>query len=43
MGISALEGEREACKALVYELNRLRPEERPRIPDMSTESHYHRK
>ncbi len=32
--LDGLEEEREACKAIVYELNQLRPEERPRIPEI---------
>ena len=32
--LDGLEEEREACKAAVYELNQLRPEERDRIPEI---------
>lgn len=32
--LDGLTEEREACKALIYEFNRLKPEERPRIPEL---------
>ena len=32
--LDGLTGEREACKALIYEFNQLKPEERPRIPEL---------
>lgn len=32
--LDGLTEEREACKALIYEFNHLKPEERPRIPEL---------
>ena len=32
--LDGLTGEREACKALIYEFNHLKPEDRPRIPEL---------